>query len=204
LPLPTRNFPYRLLLLLLGSCWLMGWGILAMLPAMGSLTGALGTLALTFGFGSVIGLKLATWILMEAGMRFGGKSILAMGFLLLLTALLAFATVGTVPVDGFVLAATAGIGIFGGSILGATTGMLIDLLWQRGFKEVFSIAMPTLTAVLGILLGLTQSLGLFHPLLLSGLMGTGAAVTMMLTYLPIQRARLISSYRQTERRLIQP
>ncbi|MEM9906748.1 MAG: serine/threonine-protein kinase [Cyanobacteria bacterium P01_D01_bin.44] len=204
LPIHHKGFSYGLLGVLLGCCWVTAWLFAAMLPVQDLQSEAMRAIGLTVCCGGGIGLQLAAWILMEAGMRFGSKSVAVSGFIVILSTLLAWVSAGVIPIDSFVLASTAGIGLFGGSIIGITTGMMIDTLWRRGFKQIFSILLPMATSSFAVLLGASRGLDFLNNWLLIGLISTGAATAAMLTYLPIQRAQAIAAYRAAERRMIRP
>ncbi|MEO0458485.1 MAG: hypothetical protein AAF152_18155, partial [Cyanobacteria bacterium P01_A01_bin.114] len=204
LPIQNRSFSYGLLGLLLGCCWVTAWLFAAMLPVQDLQSDAMRAVGLTVCCGAGIGLQLAAWILMEAGMRFGSKSVAVSGFAVILSTLLAWLSTGVMPIDSFMLASTAGIGLFGGSITGITTGMMIDTLWRRGFKQIFAILLPMATAAFGVLLGASRGLDFLNYWLLVGLISSGAVTAAMLTYLPIQRAQAVAAYRTAERRLIRP
>ncbi|NEP18176.1 MAG: serine/threonine protein kinase [Leptolyngbya sp. SIO4C1] len=204
LPIRTKGGSYGLVAMLLGCCWITAWLFAAMLPAQMLEPSAAPALALVVCCGLGIGIQLAAWILVEAGMRFGSKSVAMTGFAVMLSTLLSWLAISVVPVDSFVLVSTAGIGLFGGSIVGIATGMVAETLYRRGFKEPFAVLLPTATAIFSVLLGASRGLALLNHWLLIGLISTGAAVAAMLTYLPIQRAQAIAAYRSAERRLIRP
>ena len=63
---------------------------------------------------------------------------------------------------------SAGLGMFGGTLLGVITGLTIDRFLQQGLPSKFAIGLSLLAGSLGTGLGLSQGLALSSPWLTLG------------------------------------
>lgn len=205
-PLPVRvlSFPYGVASILMMSCCVIGWLASVFLPGATLGGNDAGTLALAAGFGIVVGLKLAAWILIESNMRFGGKAIAIMGFMNIVPLVIIGLVFGLERIDTFVFSAILGVALFSGTIAGIANGMTIHSLWQRGFKAPFAVAVPTAVSLLGVLIGLSRGLMIWNAWFLSGLLVCGITAAAFSAHRYVQQFQAIATYRNTERRLIKP
>ncbi|MEO0349672.1 MAG: serine/threonine-protein kinase [Cyanobacteria bacterium P01_A01_bin.15] len=207
LPLRSQGSPHLTLLGLLSACWSTVWLLTLSAPAdPGLLPKTVNMLIILTIFGSGLGLELAGGLLHEAKLDLVATRtvmILGAGVVALVAPLCLLLNV--TATDGITSAVTAGLGMFGGTLLGVITGLTIDRFIQQGLPSKFAIGLSVLTGSLGTGLGLGQGLTLSSPWLTLSLIVNGAGLLIMLASLPIQRARAIALYRhKVERHLVQP
>jgi len=75
---------------------------------------------------------------------------------------------------------------------------------KKGFSRKAVVATLLLTVGLGISSSLPLTLGIWNPLVLSAVLGTGLPLAGMIFYPPVKRARLMTKYRQSAQHLIRP
>jgi serine/threonine protein kinase/flagellar biosynthesis protein FliR len=81
---------------------------------------------------------------------------------------------------------------------------LLATTLSKGFSFRLTLALSTLIIALGMNLGMGFYFGFLHPSLLLGMLSFGLPLTLILSYPPLQRARMIANYRHSQHRLIQP
>ena len=206
-PLRSQGSPHLTLLGLLSACWITVWLLTLSAPAdNGLLPKAVNMLIILAIFGSGLGLELAGGLLHEAKLDLVATRtvmIVGAGIVALVAPLCLLLNV--TATDGITSAITAGLGMFGGTLLGVITGLTIDRFLQQGLPSKFAIGLSLLAGSLGTGLGLSQGLALSSPWLTLGLLINGAGLLIMLASLPLQRAQAITLYRRSvEGRLIRP
>lgn len=209
-PLPLarpQGSPYPLLLGLLAACWIIVWVLSSASPTYEphppSVNNMLMVLAL---FGSGLGLQIAGWLLHEARLDSPAARIMViMGTIAVTLVAPLCLLIDVTATDSVTATMTAGMGMFGGSLMGVMTGLTINRFWQRGFKPKFAVGLSLLTGILGVGLGISHGFAIQSSWLTFSLISNAVGIGTMLTYLPIQQANAIARYRRSvERRLIRP
>lgn len=80
----------------------------------------------------------------------------------------------------------------------------IQLMTKNGFNEGIALAVPISVVVLGISLGGALQAGSLYPLWLMLAGSVAIPISIMIVYLPWQRAFQVRQYRQSEQHLIKP
>ncbi len=102
--------------------------------------------------------------------------------------------------------------LLSGIIVGAVAPVLEVNLFRavgsgmanKGFSRKAVVATLLLSVGLGISSSLSLTLGIWNPLVLTSVLGTGLPLVGMVFYPPIKRSRLIAKYRRSEQHLIKP
>lgn len=84
-----------------------------------------------------------------------------------------------------------------GFIVGSISTMNFRFHRDRRFSKLFSINISWLTATLGIILGIAVKVGLFKPVIILGILGTGGGLVLMLKQWRSQQEQLISNSRKS-------
>ncbi len=203
----NQGTPYGLLAGLLFACWITVWLLTTLAPDYDPLRVQVNNTILVLAlFGNGLGWQIASWLLHEAKLHSPAARItMIVGAVTVALVAPLFLLLNVTAIDGGTALVTFGLGMFGGSVLGAISGLTMDRCWRRSFKPKFAVGLSLFTCALGCGLGLSQGLALSGPWIVFGLIANTVGIGTMLAYIPIQRAQTIALYRRNvENRLIRP
>ncbi|MGQ4648657.1 protein kinase domain-containing protein [Lyngbya aestuarii] len=202
-PIPIRNtrLPFGFLSLTFSFSVIMAWIISRSVLISGTLSGDSVTTGLGTMAGAALGLEAAAWGMATAGMT-TGATIGAFAGTSLGVVALAIGWQGAISTTGTATLAGAAAGLVGGLIMGVTTGIAAENLIQRGLTKYFAGWIALLTTAAASCLGIVLGAGFVNTLILSAVVSTSLPLAITLIHLPLQRARLITEYRQAEQHLI--
>ncbi|MBW4421981.1 MAG: serine/threonine protein kinase [Myxacorys californica WJT36-NPBG1] len=192
---------HRLLALLgltcLGLGWSTGWGVQRL---------GIATSPVEFGtiLGGAIGLEGAAWLMRSSGWRVGATSSTFAATVLGGTMLLHALSSNIATVIGSAVVFGAGLGGVSGALGGLATGTTIEKLLVEREQKQFVIVFSMLTAALGMSSGLSLSFNFANSglLMLAGV--NSLALTVLLAYHQLRRAKTVFTHRKSEKLLIKP
>jgi hypothetical protein len=145
------------------------------------------------------------------------KFWITVGILVMLPALLAYVAIGIFLFSSYILTGFLKVAIF--TVLLGLVGIVfaaipVAAIWaisktframrKGGFDDTLSISLPLLTVMLGVDLGAWLRASEFHIFFIISTIAIALPLTVLLIYPPLQRARQIAKYRQSEQHLNDP
>ncbi|MBF2074428.1 MAG: protein kinase [Synechococcales cyanobacterium C42_A2020_086] len=204
-PVPIRmmRLPYSLLVTTFLGFGVAAWIVALLLFMAGTILDAPLALGLGGIVGSAIGLQLAAWVLSLAGASVGAVASVIAGSIMAGLALISVISGGS-TMTGLPLVVGVGIGVVAGGLAGGVLGSVVEKLVERHVPRGLSTSIVLITAAAGLSMGLCFAPGVVTPLIVSATVGIGLLWAATAAYLPLQRQKLISAYREFEQHLIKP
>ncbi|HEY9752055.1 MAG TPA: protein kinase, partial [Coleofasciculaceae cyanobacterium] len=203
LPTISTRLPLTALALLFSSVLLITWMIGQVSAGFGMGGNAPTPLPIAFLAGAAAGFQLAAWAIATAGARAGSTTSLVAGVISIILAGV-LASSSSLETSGLGVSIIAGIGGLNGIMMGIPAGTATEYLIGRGFPKGYAVLLSLLVIATAISTGTVALLGMTGLLPMVGLVGSYLGLAGVTTHFVLTRVKLLKSYRQYERHLIQP
>ncbi len=203
LPAILSRLPLLALVLLFSSVLLITWMIGQVAAGFGMVVNTVTPLHAAFFVGAAAGFQLAAWAIATAGARSGSTTSLVAGLISISLAGV-LASNKSLETSSLGVLIMAGIGGLNGIMTGIPAGTTTEYLMGKGFPKAYAVLLSLLVIAAALSTGTVAVLGMTGVVPLAVLVSSYLALTGVMTHFALTRVRLLKSYRQYERHLIQP